>query len=172
MVAARHPQSVSKLMVVDMLPFMGAMFGGPGATPETLRPVAEQMRSGIAGGGGAQQRQIIEQTIASMIRTENLRARAVEHSLASDPAASGQGMYDLITTDLRPELKAIAVPMTVLWVRPPNAPVSEAQMEGFYTLSYANAPQAVLKRIPDAYHFIMFDAPDAFQRELRAFLGR
>src|SRR5688572_21191345 len=106
-----------------------------------------------------------------MVKTESLRARTVEQSLASDPAVSGQAMYDLITTDLRPELARIKVPVTVLWVVPPNAPVNAAQMEGFYKQSYAEAPQAVLKRIPDAYHFIMFDAPEAFQTELRAFLS-
>jgi pimeloyl-ACP methyl ester carboxylesterase len=44
-------------------------------------------------------------------------------------------------------------------------------MEAFYRASYANAPQAVLKRIPDSYHFIMFDQPEVFQRELRTFLS-
>src|SRR5688572_4513939 len=172
MVAARHPGLASKIMVVDMLPFMGAMFGPPGATPESVAPVAEQIRNGIATSAGDQRRQVIERTIATMVRTESLRPGAVEHSLASDPAVSGQAMYDLITTDLRPELARIKVPVTVLWVVPPNAPVNAAQMEGFYKQSYANAPQAVLKRIPDSYHFIMFDAPAAFQTELRAFLRR
>jgi pimeloyl-ACP methyl ester carboxylesterase len=32
MLAARHPDSVGRLMVVDMIPFMGAMFGPPGPT--------------------------------------------------------------------------------------------------------------------------------------------
>jgi len=170
MVAARHPELVSKVMVVDMLPFMGAMFGAPGATPDSVRPIAEQMRKGIASSAGEQRRQIIAQTIAGMVRTESQRARPIAQSLASDPAVSGQAMYDLITTDLRPELKAIIVPLTVLWVVPPNAPVNAAQMEGFYKMSFADTPQAVLKRIPDSYHFIMLDQPEAFARELRAFL--
>jgi pimeloyl-ACP methyl ester carboxylesterase len=42
MVAARHPQSVSRVMVVDMMPFMGAMFGAPGATPGSVEPIAAQ----------------------------------------------------------------------------------------------------------------------------------
>ena len=46
MVAGRHPGLAGKVMVVDMMPFLGAMFGGPGATPESLRPVAEQIRRG------------------------------------------------------------------------------------------------------------------------------
>lgn len=33
MLAARHPDLVGKLMVVDMVPFMGAMFGAPGDRP-------------------------------------------------------------------------------------------------------------------------------------------
>ncbi|HMJ93594.1 MAG TPA: alpha/beta hydrolase [Allosphingosinicella sp.] len=172
MVAARHPGLASRIMVVDMLPFMGAMFGPPGATPDSVRPIAEQIKQGIASSAGEQRQQTIEQTIATMIRTESLRRGPVEHSLASDPVVSGQAMYDLITTDLRPELNAIKVPVTVLWVVPPNAPVSQTQMEGFYKMSYANVPQAVLKRIPDSYHFIMLDQPETFQNELRTFLAK
>jgi pimeloyl-ACP methyl ester carboxylesterase len=171
MVAARHPGLVSKVMVVDMMPFMGAMFGGPAATPETLAPVADQIRKGIAGGTGEARRARVEQTIAGMVRTETLRPMLVQQGMASDPAVSGQAMYDLILADLRPELPKIKVPMVVLWVMPPDAPISEAQLAQFYKLSYAGAPQAVLKRIPDSYHFIMLDQPAAFQAELKAFLG-
>lgn len=172
MVAARHPDLISKLMVVDMMPFMGAMFGGPDATPESLRPIAEQFRQGIASSDTAQRQTIADQTIASMVRTESLRPAAIRHSLASDATVSAQAMYDLITTNLMPELRNVRVPMTVLWVRAPGAPVTEEQMAGFYRMSYAGAPQARLVRIPDAYHFIMWDEPAAFQRELRTFLAR
>lgn len=172
MVAARHPELVSKAMVVDMLPFIGAMFGGPTATPESVKPIAEQMRTGIATSAGEPRRKQIEQTIAGMVRTEALRPRIVEHSLASDPAASGQAMYDLIVSDLRPDVAKIKVPLTVLYVTPPGAPVSDAQMDQFYAMSYSGAPQAVLKRIPDSYHFIMLDSPAAFQTELKAFLAK
>jgi pimeloyl-ACP methyl ester carboxylesterase len=37
-------------------------------------------------------------------------------------------------------------------------------------MSYANAPHAVLKHIPDSYHFIMYDQPEVFHAELKAFL--
>jgi pimeloyl-ACP methyl ester carboxylesterase len=172
MVAARNPELVSKAMVVDMMPFVGAMFGGPTATPESVRPIADQMRTAIATSTGEARRKQIEQTIAGMVRTEALRPQIVEHSLASDPAASGQAMYDLITTDLRPDVARIKVPLTVLYVLPAGAPLTEAQIEQYYAMSYAGAPQAVLKRIPDSYHFIMLDAPEAFRSELKAFLAR
>jgi pimeloyl-ACP methyl ester carboxylesterase len=172
MVAARHPELASRVMVVDMMPFLGAMFGGPGATPQSVEGVAGQIRQGISSSAGEQRRQIISQTIATMVKTESLRAAPTEQSLASSPTVSGQAMYDLITTDLRPELGRIRVPMTVLWVLPPNAPIGEAQMAGYYKMSFANSPQAVIKQIPDSYHFIMLDQPAVFQRELREFLRR
>ncbi len=171
-VAARHPELVSRAMVVDMMPFLGAMFGGPTATIESVRPIAEQMRKGIAGSTGEPRRRQIEQTIAGMVRTEAIRPRIVEHSLASDPAASGQAMYDLVTSDFRPDVARIKMPFAVLYVLPAGAPLNEAQIDQYYAMSYAGAPQAVLKRIPDSYHFIMLDAPEAFQSELKAFLTR
>ncbi len=171
MIAARHPQLASRVMVVDMMPFMGAMFGGPNATPESLRPIAEQFRQGIASSAGPQRDTIAKAMIDSMVRTEGLRPQALRHSLDSDPAVSGQAMYDLIITNLIPELGRIQVPLTILWVRAPNAPVTEEQMAGYYRASYAGVPHARLVNVPDSYHFIMWDAPEAFRRELATFLG-
>lgn len=170
LVATRHPDSASKVMVVDMFPFMGAMFGPPGATPDQVRPIAEQIRSGIANSAPDARRSMTEQTIAGMVKTESLRAGPIEQSMTSDPKVSGQAMYDLITLDLRPELAKIKGPLHVLWVLPPNAPVSAEQMDGFYKASYATAPNVTIKRIDNSYHFIMFDQPEVFQAELKAFL--
>lgn len=172
MVAGRNPGLASKVMVVDMMPFVGNMFGGPTATAESVRPMAEQIRKGIVGSAGEARRKQAEQTIAGMARTESVRAELVGHSMTSDLAAVGQAMYDLATTDLRPDVARIKVPMRVLYVTPTGAPVTDAQMDEFYKLSYSGAPQAVLKRIPDSAHFIMFDAPAAFQAELKALLAK
>ncbi|HYG29535.1 MAG TPA: alpha/beta hydrolase [Allosphingosinicella sp.] len=171
MVAARHPELVSRLMVVDMAPFLGTLFGGPAATAESIRPVAAQLRTAIASSAGDARRVQIEQTIAGMVATESMRPQAVADSVASDPVVSGQAMYDIISTDLRPELPRIRVPLTVLWVHPPGAPVGEEQMGAFYRASFAATPQARIVHIPDSRHFIMWDAPEAFRRELAAFLS-
>jgi len=171
MVAARHPELSSKVMVVDMMPFLGAIFAGPNATPAQLAAVAEQIHQGIAAGTGEARRKQTEQTIAGMVRTEAMRPVAVRQSLASDAAVSGEAMAELITTDLRPELAKIKVPMTVLWVVPTGAPLTEAQLTAFYKASYANVPQAVLTHVPDSAHFIMWDNPAVFRAELKAFLS-
>ena len=170
MIAARHGELASRIMVVDMMPFMGAMFMGPNAKPEQLAGIAEQFRKGIAASTGDARRKQTEQTIAGMVKTESLRADAVRQSMTSNAAVSGQAMSELIITDLRPELAKIKTPVTVLWALPPAAPVTQAQMTAFYAASYANAPQAKLKQVADSYHFIMSDQPVVFQSELKAFL--
>jgi pimeloyl-ACP methyl ester carboxylesterase len=171
MIAGRHPELVSRAMVVDMYPALGMMFGGANATPETIRAAADQTRAAITGSSGDARRRVTEQTIATMVRTEAMRADAIRHSLESDAAVSGQAMHDLIMADLRPELRNIRVPLTVLWVAPPGLPFPAEQMASYYAMSYANAPQARIVRIPNAYHFIMWDEPEAFRSELRAFLA-
>lgn len=171
-VATHHPESVGKLMVVDMFPFMGLMFGGPQATPDSVKPAAEAVRVGIIGAVEEARKTRIEQTIATMVKTESLRAAAVEDSLTSDKGVSAQAMYDLITTDLRPDLGKYNGPMEVLWVYPPAAPVAEPVYEQFFIQSYKNAPQATVKKIPDAYHFLMWDNPAMWQAELKAFLAK
>lgn len=169
LIAERNPGLVSRVMVVDMMPYLGAMFGAN--TPDAAIPVATQIRTGIATSAGDARKAQIEQTIASMVRTEAMRPVTVAQSLASDPAVSGQGMYDLIITDLRPDLVKVKVPLTVLWVVPQGAPLTREQLETYYKMSYTNAPQTVLKYIPDSYHFIMYDQPEPFRSELRAFLS-
>jgi len=171
LVATRHPGAAGKVMVVDMLPFLGVLFGPPGTTARTVEPVAAQLRARTAASTGDDRRKVVEATIATMVKDEAMRAGPVAHTLATDPALSGQALYELITTDLRPDLPKITVPLTVLWVRPPSVPLTQEQMGMVYKLSYATAPQAVVKHVPDSLHFIMFDQPQAFQAELGAFLS-
>ena len=131
MVAGRHPELASRVMVVDMMPFMAAIFGGPSATAESIRPMAEQMRQRmIAPQSEPVRRQQAEGTIASMVRTESLRAGPVQQSVTSDLTVVAQAMYDLITTDLRPDVARIDVPFTVLWVVPQGAPVTPGADDG------------------------------------------
>ena len=169
--AARNPDLVGKLMVVDMMPFMGAMFGPPGATPDQVRPVAEQIRDGIRSTPEDQRRVRAEATIVGMVRTESLREAPIQHTLDSDYDVAGRSFYELVVTDLRPELSNITAPTTVLYVTPTGAPLTDAQLDAYYAMSYANIAGVRLTRIPDSAHFIMFDNPTRFFAEVDAFLS-
>lgn len=170
MLAARHPLSISKLMVVDMLPFMGAMFGPPGISAEMVRPIADkillQMRTVVNDARRAQ----IEAIIRGMINNEAERPAAVADRLNSDTDLVARAFHELVVTDLRPELSRIIVPTTVLYVLPDRLPLTQQQYDAFYRSSYANLKGVTLTRIPNSSHFIMLDAPERFQSEVRLFL--
>ncbi|MGH6950294.1 MAG: alpha/beta fold hydrolase [Vitreimonas sp.] len=169
MVAARHPSEVDRVMVVDMFPWMGAMFGPPGSTAESVRPTADQiaaqMRAAPPGGS------MMEQTIASMVRTESARPQMVQYIRDSDRTTVANAFHELIVTDLRPELSNIRVPLTVLYVVPPNVPIPAEQYDAYMRMSYTNTPQARVIKIEESYHFIMVDQFDRFMSEVNGFLA-
>ncbi|GIL41327.1 alpha/beta fold hydrolase [Roseiterribacter gracilis] len=171
MIAERHPADVGKVMVVDMMPFIGALFGPPGTTAESVKPAADQVKASLEASTGDARKARIEQTIAGMMKNESQRAFAIRDGIDSDPGVGARAMHELITTDLRPDLTKIKVPMTVLYVKQPGMPLTDEQLDGFYKASYAPVPQIKLMRIPDSYHFIMQDAPQRFQSELKTFLA-
>jgi pimeloyl-ACP methyl ester carboxylesterase len=171
MLTARHPDLVGKLMVVDMFPFMGAMFGGPNATPESVTPTAEQIRALMRlSPQGVVSEQTL-QTINSMVRTEAARPAIIEHARTSNVPTIANAFHELIVTDLRPELANITQPMTVLYVIPPQAPVAPEQYDMFMRASYAGVPHARVVKIEESYHFIMIDQLDRFIGEVRTFLA-
>ena len=167
--AARH-DLVSKLMVVDMLPYLGVLFAPPGAPAGTVEKVAEALRDRSLAASPEARRATIEQGIATMVKSEPLRAAPIQDSLASDQKVSARALHELIVTDLRPDLPRIRVPVTILYVKTPNVPLNEAQFDAAYRASFSALPNATLKRIPDSYHFIMYDQPQRFAEEVRAFL--
>lgn len=172
MLAARHPASVSKLMVVDMFPFMGAMFGGPQATPATLKPIAERIMAGMRTSPADAYAKQLEGTISGMVATEAMRAGALEDAMKSDRDVSARAYGELVMTDLRPELAKITAKTVVLYVTPEGVPITDAQMDGFYAASYATLPGVTLKRVPASAHFVMWDNAPFFQGEVRAFLSK
>ena len=171
MLAARHPDLVGRLMVVDMVPFMGAMFAAPGATAESVTPVADQIWA--AQSNSPREAYVAQATTAinGMINTESRREAALEDMRDSDQKVSAAAFRELIVTDLRPELSKITAPTEVLYVKFNDPRMTPEITDTIYRMSFANLSGAQLKRIDDSAHFIMFDQPQAFYGELDAFLA-
>lgn len=172
MLAARHPDAVGKLMVVDMIPFMGAMFAAPGASAESVTPVADQIWAAQA---NSPREAYVAQATASingMINTESRRAEALEDMRDSDQKVSAAAFRELITTDLRPELSRITVPTEVVYAKFNDPRMTPQITDSIYQMSYAGLPGVTLKRIDDSAHFIMFDQPQAFYADLDAFVAK
>jgi pimeloyl-ACP methyl ester carboxylesterase len=172
MLAARHPDSVGKLMVVDMIPFMGAMFAQPGANPtvESVTPMVEAVSARSAAVSDADYRTASAAMVTSMIKTESLRAGPLQDAATSDRAASQNAYRELLLTDLRAELPRITAPVEVLYVMFEFPGMTPEMTDGIYRMSFASLPSAQLTRIDDSAHFIMLDQPAVFAAKVNAFL--
>ncbi|MFK0297883.1 alpha/beta fold hydrolase [Brevundimonas sp. NPDC090276] len=171
MLAARHPDLVGKLMVVDMIPFMGAMFGPPGTTAESIAPVADQVFTAQSTAPRDQYLIQAKASVTGMIKTEAARPGPLGDVETSDQQVSAAAFRELILTDLRPELGKITAPTEVLYVKFNDPRMTDAITDTIYQMSFANLPGAKLKRIDDSAHFIMLDQPTAFYGDLDAFLS-
>ena len=170
MLAARQTGSVGRLMVVDMTPFMGMMFGPAAATAEGLRSVAEGMRDTILAQPLESPASMLGQMIASMTRSQAMRSVLLQNARASHRATVANAFHELIVTDMRPELSRIVVPVTVLYVVPPNVPMTPAQYDSLTKESYSGIRNARVIRIEDSNHFIQIDQPSRFVSEVDAFM--
>ena len=172
MLAARHPDLVGKLMVVDMIPFMGAMFGPPGTTAESVAPIAEQVYQGMSTASPADYQTRAEATVTGMVNNAEARPQVLGDTRNSDQQVSSAAYRELILTDLRPELSKITAPTEVVYVKFNDARMTPEITDMIYQTSFANLPGVTLKRIDDAAHFIFLDQPDRFNAELDAFLAK
>lgn len=168
--AARHPERVGRLMVVDMFPKLAVAFFGPTVTQEQIAKNAAMIRDGMVNTPADQAAVQQRQTIAGMVKTESAREAIIQHALASDRDVSGRAMEELLLTDLTPELGKITAPTTVLHAFDKAGPFPAATVDGWYAGAYAPLKGAKLVRIDDTAHFIMVDQPDRFQAEVEAFL--
>jgi pimeloyl-ACP methyl ester carboxylesterase len=167
--AAWHPEQVGRVMVVDSSPFF-PMLRNAGATVESVRPGADAMRDQITSLPqpmfAMSQVMILQQMVKDPAKATALAAETGK----SDPKAVARAMHDLMTTDLRPELSAIRVPLTVLYAFDEADGPAAAKVERLMVAGYANAKAARFLRMEGSRHFIMFDQPEKFAAAVDEFL--
>jgi pimeloyl-ACP methyl ester carboxylesterase len=163
MLAKTHPEKVGRLMVVDALPFFGVLIS-PTATLETVRPIAEQLRTVLQAQTGPQP------VPPAMSITEAGRARIGGWMSAANHRVMGQAIYEDATSDLRGDVPAIGrVPTTVLYAVPD--PARAEMFRNIFAGAYVAAPSMRVVPIENSAHFIMLDQPDHFREAVMAFLG-
>lgn len=170
--ALDHPADVGRLMIVDSLPFFG-MVTGPGKTVADLEPLARSMQARLAKGTQQDYAAAEPKAMARLIKSTGPAAQmAILAASSSDRNVVGQAMYDAFTTDLRPRLAGLKMPVTMVYPWDASTGVPQSAFDGLYIGAYASVPQAKVHRVDGSYHFIMLDQPDAFAREVSAFLAK
>ena len=166
MLAQRHPEDLSRALIIDSLPFYG-MLMGPQATPESVGPQLAQLRDAIAGMSDDAWRAQQTASAARLASTPEGQAELVADSMASDRSVVARALYEDATTDMRPLLPQIRTPLTVLYAVNPFA--TEATYGQLMHSGYAGAPNVRLIPVEPSYHFIMLDQPAQFAELLAQF---
>ncbi len=159
MIAARHPQVVGRVMVVDMLPSPARPFGVP---PAAVKPLAR-----LIGGemdGAERLRRDLKSLVGRFGNSDWLESR-------NDAGVVGRSVSELLSTDLTPELVRIRAPLTVVYACSARLSYACGPVGKVYASAYSKRPGARLVRIDRSGHTIMWDQPVAFQAEFRTFLG-
>jgi pimeloyl-ACP methyl ester carboxylesterase len=156
MLAARHPQLVGRVMVVDMLPQPAGLFGG---NARDLGAMASGFGAMLSTPGGRQ----LFANILGAFSPPQVAQR-------SDPDVVAEAMSELAALDLTAQLGRIRSPLTVVYASPD--PAARAVLDRTFARAYAAARSVRLVRVDGSGHMIMHDQPARFVAALRAFLAR
>ena len=158
LMALRSPASIGRVMVVDMLPAPAGLFG---STAAAIRPLADLLRNSFTSTPGG--RRMLENLLGNYGGSGGARG---------DPEFVARVTHELAVTDLTDDLRRLRVPLTVVYATPPEGRSTDPEsIVRSYRAAYAGANGAVLKRVTNSGHMIMYDQPQRFRAELKAFLA-
>jgi len=157
MIAARRPDLVERIMVVDMLPQPAGLLGG---NAQEIAPLADGLGNLLGTTGG---RQLFASFMGAFSPPDAAARR-------SDPDVVGRVVRELATTDLTGQLPRIRAPFTVLYASPDLR--ARAAIDRSFARAYAAAPRARFVRIDGSGHMVMLDQPARFRAALGNFLRR
>lgn len=176
MLGTRHPALAGRIMVVDALPFIGTLFD-PAATAQSIAPRAAQLKammlaqaSGWTPPAKAPDCSAAQGEAPAMSRSMHGLCLIGGWMAASDPRVGAQAMEDDMLTDLREEIAAISVPLTVAYAQDTRQLPAE-RFAAIWSAAYVRAPRARLVPVDGSRHFIMLDQGEALDHEISAFLA-
>ncbi len=161
--AKDHPDRIKRLVIVDALPFFPLLFS-PQATADTAAAQAEGFKMQILRQSAEEFAQTQQVGVRSLVKNSEYHGTIADWSIASDRATFASAIHSLMTTDLRPALKDVSTPTTIIAAS--NAFAPRSRIESLYQSAYASLETADIRIVEDSYHFIMFDQPEIFETEL------
>jgi pimeloyl-ACP methyl ester carboxylesterase len=168
MLAVQHPEDTYKLMIVDSLPFFGVLAGATNAAEAA--PFAAGMRDRILAGTQDAYAQGETNVMRSLVKSPAGCKAATAWAVASDKSVVARAMDEDMTTDIRPSLHEIKIPVTILYPWDPLSGRPHATFDKVYQEAYAPLTNKAVVRIDGSFHFIMLDQPDVFATQVDTFL--
>lgn len=170
LLAQARPDLVGRIMSVDSLPFFSALFG-PTATVDSARPFAARAAAQMLSGDAATLRAGQEAGAPGLSKDPATQAAMVDWVMASDRQALATGIAEVMTTDARPGLSAITVPVWAVYAADAAGGAPAAMADALWSSQWAGVPDLTLERVDGSRHFIMADQPGAFYALVDRFLA-
>ena len=168
--AADAGPQVGRVMVVDASPFFPALIS-PGATVGDIEPIARIAYQAILFLGDEALRSqgtMLGQSLGGA-------ADSVFGSLGwqgGDRGTLAQGLYEVMTTDLRWRLPEITAPVTVVYGWSEDSASPRARIDRLFRSSFASLREpARFEPIAGAEHMVMIDQPGRFEAAVARFLS-
>lgn len=166
--ASSAPEQIGTVVAVDGLPYIAPIFSrNPATQVADMQQQALQIKAYYQQLNSEQLKAGAAQGIFIQARAPEHQQLVLEMAAASDSNSVGQAMYELLTTDLRPEVTAIT---SKVWLLGASAALPEAQQQqaaALYQQQIAGIANATLLMNTTSRHFMMLDEPEWFVSTLR-----
>ncbi|MDA7716935.1 alpha/beta hydrolase [bacterium] len=175
MLAIENETLVSKLIIVDALPFLAGA-SNPSVTEEIVKSSYGSMKNSYLNLTDEALKQNLQNTLDHMIRDKSKIEEVLKDAIKSDRRTLGVTAFEMMSNDLRGPIVSIKIPTLVMtnWNQPsPQYPnfTKEAKLS-IYNQQYKNCSSCTVKIIEKAEHFIMLDNPEIFNTSVKSFIDK
>lgn len=170
--ALELPGSVSKIIAIDGLPFITPIFTRSNSTTaEQAQPFAQNIKKQYAQFNQTQLADMTRQGVMIQARAVRDQEKVISMAAKSDPITVGNVMAELMTTDLRADLKAIDTPILLLGASGGFSTKAQHDfVENLYSAQFDGVVNAQVKMNTQSRHFIMYDDLPWLVSQMDAFL--
>lgn len=160
--ASSAPDSIGTVIAVDGLPYLAPVFSRDSSTTVAqITQQAEYLRTLYQGMDAEQLANMTTQGVQIQATSAVHQQQVIAMAAASDARSVGQALYELLTTDLRPQVHLIQ--SEVLLIGAGGALRNDAErtaVTALYQEQISSIANATLEFNYDSRHFIMLDQPD------------
>lgn len=170
---ATYPGLTGDIVSVSSAPFLPALSMGSGITVDSASRIGLMIKNSMANQTPEQVRQSEKYILSTMITDSAKIAEVAEMAVKSDQPTQGEVMYELFSNDLRPLMGNIKSRILVLndWISYKQYGVTHESVYNALKQQYRLAHNVTIKINDHSKHFIMYDDPQWFYKQLDTFLG-
>jgi N-formylmaleamate deformylase len=173
-IGVMYPDLVGDLIIVSSAPFLPALSMSADVSIDSTRKIGLLIKNSMKNLTAVQVGQYQKFALATMIRDSSNISLVADMAVKSDPFTQGEVMYELFSTDLRPDMKNIHCPILVLgdWISYKKYGATRETVLKNYTDQFRLAKKITIAINDSSYHFIMYDEPQWFYQQIEGFLGQ